>query len=459
LPTWAANWLEWLRTRFWFLPALMCAGAFGLGFLLPWIDGRFVQMQDIDGEPLFGLIFDGNASGARVLLGTVAGSAIGVAGTVFSITVGALTLASSQLGPRLLRQFIADRGNQFTLGVFLGTFVFCLTVLPDVRGGDADVLFVPHVSVTVALALAMLSLAVLIYFLQHLASGFQPSHVINDVGTELDGLIDTLDNVACGIDDGAQNGDKSLDAIEGFEGGGSEVAQVWAVRSGYIESIDYRGLFAEAVGHDGTVFMLHRPGSYVAEGSALMLVKPPSFAEAGTLRPHVQIGPSRTLAQDLEFARDQLLELALRALSPGINDPFTAMNALDRLGAAIARMGRIVIPGPRRRDEDGVVRVVVQQVDYTSFVHGCFAPIRQAARGSFNVQLRLLEVILTCGLAARDDAQRTALWNEAELTIEEAREQAKGLDADAVDSREAKLRQVLLDGKRDGPNLLTGYRE
>ena len=456
VPAWAASWLEYFRTRFWLLPAVMTILASVLASVTPFLDERYYKLLDGGGESplLYGLTYGGDAEGARTLLGTVSGSAIGLAGTVFSITVAALTLASSQLGPRLLRQFIADRGNQFTLGVFVGTFVYGLLVLRHVRGGDGDAEFVPHLSVTVAVALAVLSLAVLIWFIHHLAQSIQPASVIEHVGHELKELVADLDRSPCGDD--AEVDEQAILADFGPDAQGNTT--VGAKKTGYVVTVNYTGIYKFCKRHNVTAYLLHRPGSYVFERTPLMLVRPP-VPEAGDLAKDVQISAHRTPAQDVEFARDQLVELAVRALSPGTNDPFTAMNCIDRLGAALAQLGQVDLPSRFRHDDDGDLRVIVQQVNYDSFCRGMFAPIRQNAADSFNVELRLLEVILTVGLTTRDEGQREALWREADMVLKHAKQDAYGGDLEAVQQREQKLRKVLLSGRHDGVNVLTAYRE
>lgn len=171
-----ANLWESLRTSYWFVPTLMTAGGVALSFASVHLDERvnYKWVRTV------GWIWAGGAEGARQVLSTIAGSMITVAGVAFSITIVALTLASNQFGPRLLRNFVRDAGNQIVLGTFIATFVYCLLVLRTVRGED-DTEFVPYVSVTLGVAFALTSLGVLIYFIHHVAISIQAENLIASV--------------------------------------------------------------------------------------------------------------------------------------------------------------------------------------------------------------------------------------------------------------------------------------
>ncbi len=178
---------ESLRTSYWFVPTVMTAGAVGLSFASVHLD----QVVKAEWVRAVGWIWAGSPEGARQVLSTIAGSMITVAGVAFSITIVALTLASTQFGPRLLRNFVRDLGNQVVLGTFVSTFVYCLLVLRTVRGGDVAE-FVPYLSVTLGVAFALASLGVLIYFIHHVSGAIQAEHLIASVADELEDAIERM---------------------------------------------------------------------------------------------------------------------------------------------------------------------------------------------------------------------------------------------------------------------------
>ena len=400
-----------LDSSYWFVPSVMTVAAIALAFALVAADRK------IDHAQLQGLrvVYYGGPEGARALLSTVAASIITVAGVVFSITIAALTQASSQFGPRLLRNFMRDTGNQIVLGTFVATFIYCLLVLRTVYGVEADRSFVPHVSVTVALLLAVASLGVLIYFVHHVSLSLQAPIVAANVARDLDLAISEI-YCAGGAAHGAADGDEGAASPPPELRGTPRVAR--AVRAGYLLAIDEERLVAEAR-NLGVVFRMSvRAGDFLTTGRAV--------AEAFTAErePHavdepvdaaLLIGDSRTSEQDLEFAIDQLVEVAVRALSPGINDPFTAVHCVDWLGEALGRIARQPAPSPYRRDNDGRVRLILDLSTFAGVTDAAFDQVRQYGRDSVSVTARLLEAITCVAQSAQTDEQRRSLLRHAEM--------------------------------------------
>ena len=248
-----------LHSSYWFVPTLMAGLAIALAFAMLTLD------QSGKSGPIEKLawIYAGGPDGARTLLSTIAGSMITVAGTAFSITIVALTLASSQFGPRLLRNFMRDTGNQVVLGTFIATFIYCLLVLRTVRGDDYNV-FVPQISVTVGIVLAMTSIGVLIYFIHHASTSIQAWHVIGEVGSDLDKAIDRLFPQKIGYG-GA--GDKRRWVEEIPVGFDREASPILATSSGYLQAIDDDKLMKIAKSKQLLVRIKHRPGKFVVKGS------------------------------------------------------------------------------------------------------------------------------------------------------------------------------------------------
>ena len=329
-----ANLWETLSASLWFVPALMTLVAVGLA-----LGG--IALDDIIRHGS-GWAYGGGPEGAREVLSAIASSMITVAGVAFSVTIVALTLASQQFGPRLLRNFMRDRGNQVVLGTFIATFTYSLMVLRTIRSNGSE--FVPQVSVTLAMVLALTSLAVLIYFIHHAAVTIQAPEVIAMVAEDLTQGIDRLFPEALGRPPTEGEHDLKPEFTGEFE----RVAEAIPCReTGYLQSIENDRLMALASENDLIFLLPCRPGDFIIEGNDLMQVKP-----SGRIDPELAdqlckcfiLGDERTHIQDIEFSIHQLVEIAVRALSPGINDPITAMNCIDRLAAALCRLAQRSMP-------------------------------------------------------------------------------------------------------------------
>ncbi len=388
-----------LRGSFWLLPALLTVAAVGLSFATVAID----RAAGSEGRPLFGWTYRGGPDGARGVLSTVAASMMTVAGVVFSITVLALSLASQQFGPRLIRNFTRDRGNQIVLGVFVATFVYCLLVLRTVNGTEGDE-FVPELGVTVGVFLALVSLGVLIYFIHHVAVAIQVSTVVNRIGAELAAVVDEVypEEIGEGAVDAGPPREPPPDA-----------RPVAARRSGYVVGVDAVVVMRTAVENDVTVYLPLPPGRFVRTGDAVALVATSGGQLADgaevALREAVLIGPSRTGYQDAEFSLLQLTEIAVRALSPGVNDPFTAAECVDRLGETFGRLASRVFPSPERVGPNGRGRVVARGVPFPELLDSVLDPIRFHARRSPAVLSRLLAALAAIGERATRPADRAAV--------------------------------------------------
>lgn len=333
-------------------------------------------------------VYTGSPEGARAVLSTIASSMITVAGVTFSITTVALTLASQQFGPRLLRNFMRDLGNQITLGTFVSTFVYCLLVLRTVRGSDESQ-FVPNIAVSAGVLLALASLGILIYFIHHVSTSIQAAHIIAAVAQDLHHAIERLFPARLG-EGHEPEGDGSR---EPPPDGDSDVAV--ADYDGYIQALDSDRIVAAACEHDVLVRVEKAPGRFVRAGTVLARYWPPrpDAAVAGALTPAFLVGAERTATQDVEFFVDQLVDVALRALSPGINDPSTAQVAIERLGAALCQLASRDIPSAYRYDAEGRLRVIARPLQFADLADAAFNPIRQYGRTSVPVSIRLLEVM------------------------------------------------------------------
>jgi uncharacterized membrane protein len=394
---------EWLGDVFWVVPALLSLS----GVLLAEAALRF-------GAPTAGLvppalIFADSVGGARSLLGVIAGSAIGVAGTIFSITIAALSLTSGQMGPRLLRSFLRDSGNKWALGIFLMTFAYCIELQRGMGAPGAE--SVPHLGLALAVGLALLCTVLLAWFVHHVAGGINVETVIAQVQDELMAACDRLT-----LTEPPAPGLLLADPPPGG-------APVRCAGTGYLRAIDHAALADWAAGQGAVLSVLARPGDFLHPAVRVAEVWPEArTAEAAeALRGAMVLGPRPAAAQDLEFAVRQMVEVALRALSPGINDPFTAMAVLDRLGAALSGLaGRYLPPAVVLRDDAVVLHRRV--TTYDGLCDAMFHMIRQAGAGQAAVLIRLVEVIDEALDVEPDPARRAHLLHHVRLAAGAGRE-------------------------------------
>ena len=412
-----ASW-EYLRGTYWAVPSAMAVAAVGLSVGMIQLD------EAATGSLLDRLswVYTGGPEGARAVLSTIAASMITVAGVTFSITIVALTLASQQFGPRLLRNFLRDLGNQVVLGTFVSTFIYCLLVLRTVRGSDDDE-FVPHLAVTVGVILAMLSLGVLIFFIHHVATSIQASRIIANVSQDLENAINRLFPETIG--EGSAPADSGGATPGESDASQDEAREVRATTTGYVQAIDVQGLIAVARERNVVVRVWARPGAFVRKGQALLTIEPPATHGDRDDKPFKEmfiIGSDRTGTQDVTFFIDQLVELAVRALSPGINDPGTARLCIDRLEQALCHLGGRRIPSPARHDEEGRVRVHVCPLTFAGMVETAFNEIALYGRSSVSVTCRLLEAVRSVGSCVDREADRQALLRQAAAIAGEVRQ-------------------------------------
>jgi uncharacterized membrane protein len=401
--------LDRLRSSLWFLPALMTAGAILLSFLAVRADQIFAE--SIPG--VFGLMYTGGPDGAREILATTAGSMITVAGVSFSVVIVALSLASSQFGPRLLRNFMRDRGNQFVLGTFIATFIYCLLVLGTVRSEDEPEMFVPYIAVTVGILLAICSLAVLIYFIHHVSQSVQANHVVRVVAEDFEQSIRSIFPEQFGNPHGPQeNGREQMEQL-----GSSPSWTLMPEESGYLKAIDDEQLM-KICRRDNLVARIEvRPGDFVRKGVSIARIWPSAAHDEELereLNRSFSIGEERTTQQDLEFAIDQLVEVAVRALSTGVNDPFTAIACIDRLGKGMLRLLDRDFPSPYRYDTEGRLRIVARVFGFDSVTDAAFDLIRQHGSGTPSVILRLLDTIIVLLAHTRKEDRARILFRHAE---------------------------------------------
>lgn len=391
-----------MSEMFWLLPAAMVFAGIVLAEGLVSLERNGVVPDRLIDSPW---LYDGGGTGARTLLGAVASSTIGVAGTVFSITIAALSLAAGQMGPRLLRNFIRDRGNQFTLGAFLGTFSYSLLVLRSVRTAGEGV-FVPHLALSVGILLAFVCVGTLVYFVGHMSGRINVDTVVGLVGDDAWLAITRLTT---------ETAPPAPPPAEFWLG----ATPISDMRRGYLQQLDVDGLAEWAIAHDTAIRLLVRPGDYVFPGAHIALLLPHVEGAEAAIRNATALGSTRVSSADLEYAVRQLVEVAVRALSPGINDPHTAISVLDRLGASLCDLApRRLSTGVVLRDER--VALSVPSIDYDGLVDTMFNMIRQNACASPAVLIRLVEVLTAVASCERDPGRLESLERHANLVRADA---------------------------------------
>ena len=311
-----------LHESFWFVPALMTGAAIFLSLIIPEIDKYLLDRDDTQQW----WIYSGGPDGARTVLSVIAASMISVAGVVFSITIVVLSLASSQFGPRLIRNFMNVRANQMVLGTFVATFTYSILVLRTVNA-SVEVRFVPGISVTIAIVMSLFGLGVLIYFIHTVSESIQAQNIIVRVRRDLEKAVDRIfpEKLGQGEDLSHRPIKRDYDIPTACD---REVCQVTAECSGYLQAVDNDALLRVAAEEDLLIHLGYRPGNFITRGNTLVTVWPGDKVDeklSKKINAIIIVGPERTLEQDVEFAISQLVEIAVRALSPGINDPITAI--------------------------------------------------------------------------------------------------------------------------------------
>jgi uncharacterized membrane protein len=428
----------WLKVRysFWFLPTVFVLGAVALAAALIAVDGWF-ESRTLERWPR---LFGAGAEGSRGLLTAVASSMITVAGVVFSITLVALSLASSQYTSRVVRNFMSDRGNQAVLGAFVGIFAYCLVVLRTIRGGEQP--FVPSLAVLVGLLLGLVGIAVLIYFIHHISISIQASHILAAAAGETLRTVDRL----------FPAGESEEDTIGKREAldGGKPWYPVAAIETGYLQNLDKAGLLDFASEHRTALRMEREIGEFVIEGVPLVSVlgAAPTDDERRRLGKLYVVGHQRTVEQDPGFGICQIVDVALKALSPGVNDTTTAVMCIDHLTSILVRLTDRRIESDYR-SEDGELRLLTCGPTYAGMVGQAFDPIRQNAAGNVAVLEGLLRSLDLLADRTTSLPRRRVLLAHAQAVAELSRRSVSASrDIERVRARAAGTIE-LLAGKAD----------
>lgn len=403
-----------LRSSFWFVPLLFVAVSTILAILLIEADSAGSDRWLAQWPYLFGT----GAEGSRQMLATLAGSMMSVLGVTFSMTLVALALASSQYTSRILRNFMRSRITQVTLGVFAGIFTYCLIVLRTIRSGVGEE-FVPGLAVFFGFVQALGSIGVLIYFIHHIASSIQASSIIAAVTRETTTAIDRLFTEKIGQEPaGDENEGRQLRLLEK-----RNWRPVPAAVSGYIQSVDGEALLRLARNRQTILRMERGIGDFVVRDTALAALAkeapldPKTIAEFNAA---YSINSYRTVDQDPAFGISQIVDMALKALSPGVNDTSTAVMCIDFLTAILARLAARQFP-PSHRYDGGELRVVAIAPTFANLLGASFDQIRRNATGNVTIMARLLGALETIAGLTVSPIRREALREQVEWIAELAR--------------------------------------
>ncbi len=400
-----------LTASFWFIPILIIMVSIGAAIGLLYLD-HIIDFKPSGG---FEFIITGSVDSARSVLSIISGAMIGVAGTVFSITLVALTLASSQFGSRLLQNFMHERLNQVVLGTYISTYVYCLIILNSVKSTDV-VSFIPSFSVLFSIIAAIANIILLIVFIHHIAVSIQADKVIADIFKALSKNLKILFPEELGDD--PENG--QIPNVSSLKASYAYKNSITSPKSGYILYMDNSLILDHAKNNDLFIVLYQRPGGYLVQGMEIGEVyshKEHAEKDDNKLQDMFIIGKSRTTQQDSEFSIHQMVEIAGRALSPGINDPYTAIACIDNLTSTMCYLTKVKFPSKYRYDEDQNLRVVASTLTFEGMLNVAFNQIRQFAGGSPSVVIRLMESLITIDKFAKNKEQKSAIKKHAEMVL------------------------------------------
>jgi uncharacterized membrane protein len=402
-----------LRVSFWFAPAVMALVALVLARAMYWVDMRIPNEMLQNSN----LVLSGTVSELRTTLVTIATTTLATAGVVFTLLTLPLSTVAAQYGSRLLRLFLGDRTTQLVLGMFVGTFVYCLAAATSIPPVEVQLPMepqAPQVTATVGLLLMMATFGSLILLVQHVSTMLQAPNIAAAAGAEL------LDVVLAEIPDEVRSGDGQRQTGQGAPEPMEETVgyPVRARKAGYIQYIDPEYLLALAREKDLVIRLLRQPGHYVGRGAVVAQVWPAGRVDERLdeqIRRAFRLGNQRTPTQDVECAVNQPVEMAVRAMSPAINDPFTAMTCLDHIGEGLALFIRQGEQSPNIHDRDGQLRLVFEPVTFDELLSAAFDMLRHASCDNASVLLHMLEVIDVVGQETKSPEARQKLLRHVGL--------------------------------------------
>ena len=420
---------------------LTIALALGLaGASLSWLEEEYPAVSAWVPSTLFPSHADPQI--AQVILAGIAASIMTVVSIVFAILLMTLTLASMQFSPRIIVSFSRDRVTQWTLGIFLGTFSYCMAALPAARSFPHP--FAPVATVLGAMVLALVCVGLLLFFIHHISQAISVNHIVDRIAEETEAMIDEMMPLQ-------HWPDRPKNAAP-LRANPSEVA-VSIHDSGYVRFIDTRRLVALAKHHHVTVRVLRRVGQFVPAGIPLMMVSKgnrlPSEATAD-LQAAFDIGPTRTLQQDVEFGVLQIVDVALKAISPAVNDPTTAITCVDQLSRILIRFASRQPPDELLYDPPGIVRVSVRWMHFERLLEAAFEQIRMYSKTDVAVSLRLLRALRDIAGSTPDPEFRRVLGERGMRIVAGCAERLSEEELRALQARQAELESLISISETQG---------
>lgn len=427
----------WMSTRssLWFIPTLVVLASLLAALFL-------IEADDWFGDDLawrWPRVFGASADGSREMLSAIATSMITVAGVVFSVTIVALSLTSTQYSPRVLRNFMRDRPTQLVLGVFVGIFAYCLVVLRTIRGAD-NVEFIPSIAVLAGMAYAFGGIAFLIFFIHHVAQSIQASSIVARIHDDTARAMDNLYP--------QELGDSASDAVGLSDPIRSHWTPVHSSARGYVMALDADSVMNYAVESGRVLRLAHAIGDFVVVGGVLMELSggdAVSDEDVARLRKSVTLGPQRTVEQDPAFGLQQLVDVAVKALSPGINDPTTACMCIDQLTALLTRIATRRFPDAQRI-ERGQLRVIAPAPGFSDLLAQVFEPVVHHGRGDRQVLVRVLDAVEAIATATQDPVRRRPLAAVASEVRRQLKDGQTSLSSGSLSRRARALEASLRRG-------------
>lgn len=426
-------WKE-LGATFWFFPVLIISFSILLAFSLVYLDSLLTIPRE--GWSRFFLV--NSSDSARSILTTISSAMMGVAGTVFSITLVALTLASSQFGPRLIKNFMYVRLNQVVLGLYISTYLYCLLVLNSVTDSSGYT-FIPSISILVAIIAAAINIILLIIFIHQIAISIQADKVVSDISEFISKQVETLFPEKMGEEIENEEDIDTSASISGYQ----NQTSIKSPESGYLQYINSEALVEFITKHDALLELYYKPGDHLVEGLEIgMLFSNGEWKqnEFEKIFNQFVIGKTKTSQQDLEFSIHQMVEIAARALSPGVNDPYTAITCIDNLTAILCYLAQAKFPSKYRFDEEGNLRIIAETYDFEGILDAAFNQIRQFSGGSPAVIIRLMEALLIIYDFTRKEIHRKAVIKHAEMVLSSGKQNIEEKnDIDDLTERAVKI--------------------
>jgi uncharacterized membrane protein len=411
-------WKE-LTASFWFVPVMimLLSILMALGFV--YTD----QITTFSREGLGRFFFVNSLDSARSILTTISGAMIGVAGTVFSVTLVALTLASSQLGPRLIKNFMYVRLNQVVLGSYISTYLYCLIVLNAIQDNNGDT-FIPVLSILVAIIAAILNIILLIVFIHNIAISIQADKVISDISAIISKQVKMLFPEKMGDEPDTEK-DLPVDVIKS---GYANTVSVKSAESGYLQYIDSDSLLDLMIKYNALFEVNYRPGDYIVGDIEIGKLYTNEKIEEDKIKKilfQFFIGRIKTAQQDLKFSIFQMAEIAAHALSTGVNDPYTAIACIDNLTAPMCYLAQAKFPSKYRLDDKKELRVIADTLEFESVLDASFNQIRQFSVGNTAVMIRLMEVLAIIYEFAKNERYKKAIIKHVKMTLNAGKESIK----------------------------------